>query len=314
MKRQAKKYLKQLDHADPKVRYDAVMALGKMGDPELLDVLDRVANLDDHPRVRDLASKAVTTLETLKKRQLERARATELDADDPLLWPELSKNKIMEPEERRKQAEDWTYEQSILEQRRRKKEAELERIQDLERQMRRRRWRRLPLRILLVLLVSIGCLVATAALRNYLDHRNDPKSEQAALEGLRDWLEAQQFAATDYQQLIQASTDISCSDLQGVERPETPIWVTDDNSLLTDYSALVTDLRGYQELMQQLNTQIEAACADAESVSLAEIDETVSVTGIPVRIQRASLLTASQIEQALTDLAAADATEEPADS
>ncbi len=89
--KQTKKLIQNLSDADPKVRYNAVMALGKTGDVSLIDELDKVATLDQNPKVRDLAYKAVRALSVLRQRQQSEAREKLAKAaDDEYEWQMLS--------------------------------------------------------------------------------------------------------------------------------------------------------------------------------------------------------------------------------
>jgi|GEM_PF-5318962 len=69
MNKKTQKLVDQLNSANAKERYQAVLALGKLGDTELIPHLDKVANIDDHPKVKGLAQKAVKTLRVLQERE-----------------------------------------------------------------------------------------------------------------------------------------------------------------------------------------------------------------------------------------------------
>src|SRR5688572_3479315 len=98
--RNTRKLLKQLQDADPKKRYDAVMALGQTGDLELMDDLDKIANLDEDARVRHLAGQAVEVFAILRRRQVDRDRAALMADDDGTIeWPELAQEKILRERE-----------------------------------------------------------------------------------------------------------------------------------------------------------------------------------------------------------------------
>lgn len=53
-----------LEHSDPKVRFQAIKRLAKTKDAAYLDVLAELAETDDDPQVRQIATKAHAYIES----------------------------------------------------------------------------------------------------------------------------------------------------------------------------------------------------------------------------------------------------------
>ncbi|MBZ0308808.1 MAG: HEAT repeat domain-containing protein, partial [Anaerolineae bacterium] len=115
MDRKTRKLLKRLQHKDPKARYEAVLALGKTGNTELIEALDKVATLDEHAKVRELAGKAVRTLNTLQQREEAKKKAA-LKAQmsqEKFDWPTLAQERMLKQRDLTLTDEEWNYEKRL---------------------------------------------------------------------------------------------------------------------------------------------------------------------------------------------------------
>lgn len=306
--RKKSRLLKQLEHSEAKDRYQAVMDLGLMGDTELIDELDKVANLDDHPRVRTLAAKAVRTLEILRQRQMERVReAMESEDLGEIEWPDLVKDKM--GKEREVVADNWSYEKSIQDRKQRKEEDEFREMMEAEKRRRDAIRRRRPLRIIYMLIFTLICIVGAYAANEYVNKTDEPKSKDEALVGLQDWVAAQQTTFTGYNDAF-GQNPIACSALKDVSVAAKPSWVTDTNEYLTDYTTLVTGLNALDTTIQEIKTSVDQLCEGNESLDSSNVD-VIDITGRPLQALRSAGALASSIEQERNVLATA--TEAPAE-
>lgn len=237
MDRKTKKWVKQLDNDSPKVRYEAVLALGNLGDTTLTDQLDKIANLDDHPKVRHLASQAVSVLEVLAQRQRTRElqRLAEAEGDDPgLEWPELMHEKMLKHREISSDdnEDDYSYERVRQVERMSEEErqqffadqaqADAEAAEEAKRRRKSRGGRR---RLILWLAASIG-LLGLAILSWYaLTIRPDaaPEDRQAVLESLQSWVIEQQDVTNRYEAVL-ATDPVSCQAAKEISLPANPRW------------------------------------------------------------------------------------------
>jgi len=303
MDRKTKKWLKQLESKQAKERYNAVLALGKTGDTELIDTLDRVANLDEHHKVRDLAAKAVRTLEILKKRQLQREAAALDDDDDGggYEWKPLVHEKIMSTREtaiqKSEEDENWSYSES--------KRRQIERETDAERAKREaaeadalakeaaRKRRRRPFRLFLLLVTFLMVLVAVFALWYSINVDPPPTTRAATLRALNELATQQQSAIAAYETEL-ANDPLNCPALLAIKVPERPRWVeltvtdasvtvqagaleaaADDlnrinKNLLVGLDGVMTDLDRTHARLLDLKNGTAAGCSGQESISPAE--------------------------------------------
>ncbi|NJL95086.1 MAG: HEAT repeat domain-containing protein [Anaerolineae bacterium] len=310
MKRKVRKLLQQLEHPDPKERYAAVLALGKLGDTSLLPTLGQVAELDDNPKVRALASKAVATLEVLKRRQIERERArlAALEGDDGSVeWPELAQARLLRDREiggpENVSDEQWSYAQSLRKQRERQLELEQQRAQELLEAKARAQRRRRPFRIVVLLAVVLTCLVLVVVINDQLNQTDDPETRTEALEETRDWAQAKQADLVRYGEVL-AVDPVDCLALREIELPQKPGWISLEEPLLAEDTQIINNLLQVESFLTTLHNDVGAACTDRDSLTAAEYAD----LGRQMNNQQAGLRlvtnTLSQIEQTLSGLAA----------
>jgi hypothetical protein len=233
MDRKTKKLIKQLDHSDPQKRYDAVLALGRTGNTELIDTLERVATLDESPKVRNLAQKAVNTLEILRQRELEaerqaqlRREAQEYGEDQGVDWKPLAVEKLLRDREvsDSEEYEEWSYVESKKRERERllkaQQEAEARRIAEEKARIRRRR----PFRIFVYTMTFITVIIALIAIWYTLTVDEPPKSRTAALKDLQSLVEKQRDTIKAYEaQLV--LDPIDCKAITNITIPGRPRWL-----------------------------------------------------------------------------------------
>lgn len=318
MDRAIKKMLKKLESESAKERYEAVLALGKTGDIELIDALDKVANLDDHPKVRDLASKAVRTLEILRQRQIERERKERQIAEDDdgtIEWPELSKERMMREREVSiaDNQEEWNYieaKKKVLlseeEARRRKEEAAKALKEQRAAELRRRRR---PFRIFLWVAVTLA-LIGLALVGWYMVNVDPPpKTRAETIADLGTWKDDQQAALTQYQTELQKDP-LDCKALRGITAPDRPRWtelvasseagdptkrsglsgLADDMSkidasLVEGLDPLLSNLIRADVRLDQIRASIETACQGRDTLLQVEWAEYPQIGGLLAQVQ-----------------------------
>lgn len=317
MNRKTRNLVKQLHHADPKKRYDAVMALGQTGNLEVLDDLDKVANLDEDERVRHLAGQAVEVFTTLRRRQIERDRAAILAGEDPSYdWPELAQEKILRERETtaHDQHEEWSYVESKKKQLERMTEEEREKYLAAQEAERRRRARRRPFRILLFLALIIVCVAGAFVAYDRLT-RKEPvnRTHLDALQELKSWVQAEQGALIAYDTAF-ANDAIDCATATAVTVPEQPEWIVEDGTQpFEGMDATVTNLLEIQSYLEHSRTAVQTGCTEGvTTVNGADVANFDELKGELIRGQRVALSVASEIETMITEeQARLAATEEP---
>lgn len=282
MDRKTKNLLKKLNNKDPKVRYDAVLALGKLGDISLIDELEKVATLDDNPKVRDLAGKAVKTLNVLNQREREKQKAllkAQL-AQEQFDWPELAQERMLQNRDFRDvEDEAWDYQKKIEKLRAEKESVALA----TKRATRRKRWRFRIFLLFALVIVGIGGFVAV---REYLDE--SPKNEEEALTKSRDIVIQQQAALVKYCEVLGFDTatncqqpsgvaTLECSTLKSVEVPVIPAWFSKDEATLVGKEAIVDAVVVVNEDLEFIQENINTTCTDKEMVNVAEWPEYVAL-------------------------------------
>jgi len=333
MDRKTKKLLKQLESEKPKERYQAVLALGKLGDTDLIDPLDRVANLDDHPKVRELASKAVNTLEILQKRRLAREHVAqeivEEGEDEGVEWPELMKEKMLE--ERRLTAaedfEEFNYVESKKKELDRKKakatELEAERQAEIARQRARARRFRMVLWVLLAAAV-VGLFVLAWYVTSV---EPPPTTREATLLDLQEWARDQQAAVVTYEAEFQKDP-LECTTLQSVTTPARPKWtelltfselarepqegilnsLADDmnkidETLLDGLEPVLNDLARTNVRLDDIQMSIAASCGTGlDEVPQAAWADYAQIGGFIAQAQRSAANAASMVEVELNTI------------
>lgn len=227
MKRGTKKLLKQLRNESPKVRYEAVLALGRLGDSSLIDPLDDVANLDDNHKVRHLAGQAVSTLHELERRRALRAQG---DMNDPIAWPELAHERMLAYREtayKEEEQRDWAAEASkkLKDLTPEEKQALKDKLakQKAKEEKRAERRKRRGYRMILWLAATIGIIGLTIVLWYAMFVTPPPSDRAAVLRELENWATAQQGTVGEYQTLLSAS-EVECSAVRGIDLSERPKW------------------------------------------------------------------------------------------
>lgn len=274
MDKQTKKLLQNLSDSDPKVRYQAVLALGKMGDTSLIDELDKVATLDQNTKVRDLAYKAVRTLATLKQREQMVAREKLIKAaDDDYEWQMISgdiskqagpvvteiiwdedggSNLFNDPPEAVAAAE------GKAEKKRRRKQAK-----EKQEKPTRVRYRMSGcFKVFLWMAVCVGLLGAAVVAFQQLNEIEDaPVNRGDALYKLNEWAGDNASASIRYQGLLAGSTTIDCAafdDNSFYKLPEHPEWAGVDQPYHQD------NLESFFALMDSVETSLSEARAQIE--------------------------------------------------
>jgi predicted nucleic acid-binding Zn ribbon protein len=298
MDRKTKKLLKQLDSSDAKERYDAVLALGKTGDVELLDRLETVATLDENQKVRILAQKAVNTLGVLRQREQEAERqariAKEIEEegeDTGVDWKPLAVEKVLKEREVTdgQKYEEWSYVESkrkALERRKQlEAEAEARRIAEEKERIRRRR----PYRLFMYLVFFLLAVFLMIALWYFVTVDVPPDSRAAALSDLEIYVDQQRQTLITYQaQLV--LDPIDCKTITAIGLPETPRWVkllnqapstnrfqkiSDDLSSVGDSNIegldpILASVHQVDTNLLDLKTGINTACSGRDLLPLGE--------------------------------------------
>lgn len=317
MNRKTKKLLKQLEHDDPKTRYIAVLELGRMGDTALLDPLDRVANLDEDHRVRDLAAKATRTLEILKRREDSAARAAEiavLDAAEggsDYEWKSMASDQMMDQTSRAREAdqfEEWNY-QKAKEGERLSKEEHQQRLREAqearERLAKREAIRkRRPFRIVLYIATAIVVVLTALILYVQFAVEQPPETRAEVLSELSEWSAEQAAAAAEFQTAIE-SDPADCATLNGLAVPQRPFWTGQldnteertqaasssfldslseqmsalDMSLVVGLEPVVNNLNRAESRLLQLKDAFAVACADQTVLSRADLNTSLTAQG-----------------------------------
>ncbi len=302
MDRKTKNLIKKLDHKDPKVRYDAVMALGKLGDTALLETLGKVATLDDNPKVRDLAGKAVNALNKLQQREVEKQKAAlkAQMAAEKIDWPTLAQERMTQHRDYRDiDSEEWSYEKRLEKVRAEKEAAEAA----AKKAAQRTRFRfRLVLYIVLVLIA----LAAGFVLREVLD--DTPDTAEAALEEIKPIIQGQQAALLSYcdalafdktsncQQPL-GSVTLDCKTIQAVELPEAfPEWLVVDDPLLVDDRDMVLSVTIVRDSLAFIHDSIKTQCEGKEAVTVSEWADYLPIGNLLFAGLRDSANNASYIE------------------
>ena len=337
MDRKTQKLLDQLDSDNAKTRYEAVMALGKTGDTDLINALDRVANLDEHPKVRELASKAVQTLEILQKRRLQRERAAQEIAeegeDNGYQWPDLMKDKMMDQRQvAGGDVDEFDYEKSRQREIERKeaevaeKESAKMAEKETERSIVRKRRRRFRMLLWVSLAVAVVGLFVVAWYVTSVER--PPDSREATLIDLREWVLDQQAAVVGYETEFQ-NDPLNCAALQEIGMPDRPKWtelltvselaqqesesgilvsVEDDlnridESLLGGLEPVLNDLSRSHNRLEDIQSNVDAACsAGTETVPQASWANFSQLGGFTAQAMNSTVNAASAIEQELAAL------------
>ncbi len=342
MKRKYRKHLNRLESPDAQERYDAVLKLGLFGDTELIDTLDKVATLDESMKVRELADKAVRTLEVLKQRQAEQARAAQMAADDDdggIEWRELASVKmlesdIMEDDGGSKKGEDWNFVESKKRDLERKREqAERQAIEaqiEAERRKRAAQRRRMPFRIVLFAAVGVALIGLAIVIWYNVAVEPPPETRDAVLSDLQIWNQALQQSGFTYQEAFDQPS-FACAEIVAVEIAAPPRWVTltdvgeteitqgegvlagaaDDlsavnESLLEGYEEIIFNIDRAHSNLTRIEDALRVACDGPEEITAeewAQIEQIESLGGLLIQALRSANGAASLIETAQADLA-----------
>jgi len=337
MNRKTKKLLKKLESESPKERFDTVMALGMMGDTELIAPLDKVANLDDNPKVRDIASKAVQILETLRQRRLKSNRkALEIEEEGEDLgveWPELVDQKMLTHREIGGQVddEDFDYLDSKKRELLRKKETQLRAEEEGE--LRRQREaaeaqrRRRPFRIFLLFATTFAVIGLVFVVWYLINVDPPPETRAETLSQLQTWVRDQQTSLQEYQTLMD-NDPLDCTALLGIEIPERPLWSkeytavdapdSEEEGVFTRFAnglnrintnwvvglevTALSELDRADTRLNDIQSSTKAACGGRETVSQAEWTEYAQVGGFVISGLRSANDAASAIDRAQGEL------------
>ena len=331
MDRNTKKLLKQLESEKPKERYQAVLELGKTGDTDLIDPLDKVANLDENPKVRELASKAVRTLEILQKRRLTREHVAqeikEEGEDQGIEWPELMKDKMMD--ERRLTAaedfEEFDYVEAKRNELERKKakaaKREAERQAEIDKIHARNRRFRMVIWVALAVAI-VGLFIAAWYVTTV---EPPPDTRQATLIDLQDWVRDQQAAVLAYEDEFRKDP-LECASLRSVITPARPKWtelltvselaeaepesgilnsMADDfnridEDLLAGLEPVLNDLSRAHNRLADIQANVDMSCiSGVDTVPQATWIDYAQIGGFTAQALRSANSAAGSIEQEL---------------
>ena len=311
MDRKTKKLLNQLESQSAKERFEAVMALGKMGDIELIDELDKVANLDENDKVRGLAQMAVRTLETLRKRRMdrERARILEEEGPDSYEWRELSQEKMLADRDRTVDDEKWTYAESVAKKRQREQEELLRKQMEAEAYKKMMERRRRPRRIINILLASILVIGVLAIAYRFATRTKEPNNPAEALPLLREWVVQQQASLVSYGNAF-TKDPLDCAELNGISIPTKPTWANVGHKSLTGLDTLMADLQEVDQILTTLKSTTTTVCTDKETIAKADWVEYVNQEGQQLRGLRLANTLSSQIETQINATPTPEATPE----
>lgn len=306
MDRKTKKLLKRLQHKDPKVRYEAVLALGKTGNTELIDALDKVATLDEHPKVRDLAHKAVRTLNTLQQREEAKKKAAlkAQMAQEKFDWPTLAQERMLKQRDLTLTDEEWNYEKRLQKVREEKENAEREAKKAAQR--RRRRFR-----MVLYLALAIAAVALVLALSEYLD--DTPEDTEEALTELQTLVQDQQAALLKYCEVLafdpasgcqtpNGTAALECKTLKEVNLPTLPAWLKPDEPTLQGKDSMIANIQDADTLLKTVRTNIETQCANKEVFTVAEWPEYMTMSRVIFDGFLQTNTAASEIQQELAAL------------
>lgn len=306
MDRKTRKLLKRLQHKDPKARYEAVLALGKTGNTELIEALDKVATLDEHAKVRELAGKAVRTLNTLQQREEAKKKAA-LKAQmsqEKFDWPTLAQERMLKQRDLTLTDEEWNYEKRLQKVREEKENTEREAKKAIQR--RRRRFR-----IVLYLALAIAVIGLAAALSEYLD--DTPEDTEEALTELQILVQDQQAALLKYCEVLafdpaggcQTPTGVGtleCKTLKEVNLPALPEWLKPDEPTLQGKDLLIDRINFTDERLRAIQSSIESQCSGKETFAVAEWPEYMNMSSAVVAGFNLANPAASEIQQELAAL------------
>ncbi len=306
MDRKTKKLLKRLQHKDPKVRFEAVLELGKTGNTELIDALDKVATLDEHPKVRDLAHKAVRTLNTLQQREEAKKKAAlkVQMAQEKFDWPTLAQERMLKQRDLTLTDEEWNYEKRLQKVREEKENAEREAKKAAQR--RRRRFR-----MVLYLALAIAAVGLVLALSEYLD--DTPEDTEEALTELQILVQEQQAALLKYCEVLAfdpasgcqtptGAAALECKTLKEVNLPALPAWLKPDEPTLQGKDLLIDRIKFTNDRLRTIQTGIETQCSGKETLIPAEWPEYMNMSSAIVAGFNLANPAASEIQQALNTL------------
>lgn len=316
MKRKYKKLLAQLESDDAKTRYEAVLALGKTGETEFIDHLDKVATLDKNPKVRDLANKAVRTLKVLRQREIEQERQALLEAEpeepDDFNWPTLAKEDIMSNREvggAGGKAEFDYVRAKQIEQEVKAREAEEARIRaEIEARQAKKdlRRKRRPRRILIFLVITLAIigLVYVISLQLADDDVAVPDDPEQVILDMRDFVGAERDAATSYSALM--ANPIDCNAINAIELPDKPEWITADAELpeeatehINDPTNILDNIVTNSERLSEFVSSITTACEGQDMLPTSEWADFSTQGGIPINVSNRHSTTYTTLDNAL---------------
>jgi hypothetical protein len=272
--RKTKKLIKDLTDPDPKVRYQAVKDLGMMGDPDLLPELEKVADLDKHREVRDLAYKAVRTLRALKQRQEQAARRAQLGEEDEgsheYEWKILASDIGVSNRPAFTPAAAWDYNAAVEESLTPPPEAEApagKKAKPKKVKVRKERRTRASYRIMLWLSVCVAILAAAILAYYRLEEAKDaPTSRPDALVKLNAWLGDHTATAEAYREALNAAT-LDCVAVRQEARYQVavrPKWAAPDKKHqggLDEFFDLMTRI---ENNLGEARRRVEAVCQDVD--------------------------------------------------
>jgi hypothetical protein len=290
-----------------------------------------VANLDDSPKVRKLASQAVATLEELERRKLEKelqAFEESQGPDDGVEWKALSSAKLFDQERFRSadqlgENQEWSYVESKKrhlrqkeeEERLRREQAEAERLRREAEALRRRR----PFRIFLYFITTFLMVTVLFAAWYLVFVDAAPGRPGEVLNQLEATQQEQEAAVMAYQAILIVDP-IDCNALRAVELPERPRWmglrpqtqspqstggffggIADGLSEINE--ATIAELGGIVDAVDQTDAQlkllkqvIDTSCEGQESLAIADWPDFVAVAAASDDVLLLSTTTRSVIQ------------------
>lgn len=266
MDKKTKKLVEKLYDDDVKERYQAVLALGKTGDPELIPALDKVASLDDHPKIRKLAEMAVRALKKVEARQLEEARKAMRENEREEEWDlEWQLHGAKSDGDDSQQSENWTYDrakESTLEAKAAEEAAQKAAIKEAAREKRRARR---GFRLILWLSAGLGAIALTLV--------GDWHMERLKKQELRSWIEDSQAVVLNYQAAIE-NDELACETFFEPMREDEPATEFDEAELGPDSpTALFRENYDLEDLPDEANSDEWETVGDSMQTIRDEVED-----------------------------------------
>ncbi|NDJ87083.1 MAG: hypothetical protein GYB66_14490 [Chloroflexi bacterium] len=268
-RKRIKQLVAQLQSESAKERYVAVVELGRTKQTALIPHLDKVATLDDNPKVRKVAYQATQFLKKIKAeedRQRHLAQLQALDSEDDAAVGEtslFSEPLYEDPDQRPEVESTWSYQQTLKS----KDEAATARKAARERAAKRKRRRR-RLRLIFLLAVATLALAVVASLVVNEEENDDPQSREEVIDGLEDWNNDVALTIGVYNTAL-ATDPFDCGQFRDdpdADVPERPDWAGPDKAYQEDLEAYFEQMDTVRENLTEARRRIDLHCGEADGV------------------------------------------------